>query len=162
MAGEAGHRPKRQRPPATVRFYIDADILGLAKVLVQVRPDVTYPGDPGGVVNKKRRLPCLITPQTIDREWIPEVAERGWVIITRDSAIQGSTREVAAVHEHGARMVALASADARNKFAQLEVFMSQWRRIEACCEQPGPFIHIATRTTFRSYGGGGLPLRRRS
>jgi hypothetical protein len=36
--------------PAAVRFYLDADILGLAKVLVTLRPDMTYPGDPGGVV----------------------------------------------------------------------------------------------------------------
>jgi hypothetical protein len=34
--------------PAAVHYYIDADVLGLAKILVQVRPDVTYPGDPGG------------------------------------------------------------------------------------------------------------------
>jgi hypothetical protein len=29
--------------PATVRFYIDADILGLAKVLASLRADITYP-----------------------------------------------------------------------------------------------------------------------
>ena len=29
--------------PATVRFYVDADVLGLAKILVQIRADVTYP-----------------------------------------------------------------------------------------------------------------------
>jgi hypothetical protein len=34
--------------PAEVRYYIDADILGLARVLAALRPDVTYPGDPGG------------------------------------------------------------------------------------------------------------------
>lgn len=32
-----------------IRFYLDADLLGLAKLLVSVRADVTYPGDPGGV-----------------------------------------------------------------------------------------------------------------
>jgi hypothetical protein len=36
----------RPGKPATVRFYFDADVLGLAKILVQVRADVTYPGDP--------------------------------------------------------------------------------------------------------------------
>lgn len=30
--------------PAEVRFYVDQDLLGLAKLLVQVRTDVTYPG----------------------------------------------------------------------------------------------------------------------
>ena len=39
--------------PATVRFYFDADVLGLAKVIVSLRHDVTYPGDPGGVVHRE-------------------------------------------------------------------------------------------------------------
>jgi hypothetical protein len=30
--------------PATVHYYVDADVLGLAKILVQIRGDVTYPG----------------------------------------------------------------------------------------------------------------------
>ncbi len=34
--------------PAEIRFYLDADVLGLARVLVQVRSDVTFPGDPAG------------------------------------------------------------------------------------------------------------------
>jgi hypothetical protein len=29
--------------PARVRFYFDADVLGLAKVIAALRPDVTYP-----------------------------------------------------------------------------------------------------------------------
>lgn len=29
--------------PATVRFYVDADVLGLAKEFVRIRGDVTYP-----------------------------------------------------------------------------------------------------------------------
>ena len=42
-------RPGRERSyaPAKVRFYFDADVLGLAKLLVRVRNDMTYPGDPG-------------------------------------------------------------------------------------------------------------------
>jgi hypothetical protein len=74
--------------PAVVRFYLDADILGLAKLLVTVRPDVTYPGDPGGVVHKRLRPPCPITRvDTRDRVWIPECARQGWLIVTRDSRI---------------------------------------------------------------------------
>ena len=30
--------------PADVRFYVDADLAGLGKLLVRLRPDVTYPG----------------------------------------------------------------------------------------------------------------------
>jgi hypothetical protein len=32
---------------AQVRFYVDADLLGLGKILGSLRNDVTYPGDPG-------------------------------------------------------------------------------------------------------------------
>jgi hypothetical protein len=144
-------RPRRQKP-ARVRFYVDADLLGLAKVLVQVRHDVTYPGDPGGELHKRQRPPCpIVDVGTKDRDWIPRVASSGWVILTRDAAIQDHSQEVGAVHEHGARMVALAGANAGTKFEQLEVTMSQWRRIERCTAEPGPFIYVATRTTFRPY-----------
>jgi hypothetical protein len=47
--------------PATVRFYFDADVLGLAKTVVKVRSDVTYPGDTGDRVHKRERPPCPIT-----------------------------------------------------------------------------------------------------
>jgi hypothetical protein len=52
-------------------------------------------------------------------------------------------------------MVALSGKDARGTFDQLEVFMCQWRSIEASLAEPGPFIYTATRTTFRKVGLGG-------
>jgi hypothetical protein len=137
--------------PAIVRFYFDADVLGLAKVLTRLRADVTYPGDPGGVVNKRSRPPCPITRTSIrDRDWIPQVAEWGWLIVTRDTRIQHRRAELTAVRSSGARMIALAAPDARTTWAQLEVFMTQWRAIEAATHEPGPFIYTATRTSLRA------------
>jgi hypothetical protein len=46
---------------AQVRFYVDADVLGLGKILAGLRNDVTYPGDPGAVIHKRQRAPCPIT-----------------------------------------------------------------------------------------------------
>lgn len=135
---------------ATVRFYIDADVLGLAKVLVTLRPDVTYPGDPGGVVHRRERPACMITDRgTPDRVWIPEVARLGWLIVTRDRRIAERAAEIAAVHTNDARMIALSSAEAQTTWAQLEIVMSQWRAIERLIDEPGPFIYSATRTTLR-------------
>jgi len=80
--------------PADVRFYFDADILGLAKILVQVRADVTYPGDPGGTMHRRARPPCPITSTDVkDDVWIPQVAKLGWLIITRDSRIASNRAE---------------------------------------------------------------------
>jgi len=133
--------------PVAPRFYFDADVLGLAKLLARERADFTYPGDPGRRIKKRLRPPCIITtPATLDTVWIPAVAARGWVILTRDQAIQNNRAEIDAVRTHGAKMVNLASAEASNTWAQLEVFMARWRDIEPLVDESGPFIYIATRT----------------
>lgn len=133
--------------PAQVRFYFDADVLGLAKLVCQERADCTYPGDPGGRVKKRQRPACPITtPATKDPIWIPVAASQRWLIIPRDRAIQGNRAEIDAVRDHGAKMVNLASADATSTWNQLEVFMTRWREIEALADRPGPFIYIASRT----------------
>jgi len=137
--------------PATVRFYFDADVLGLAKKVAELRPDVTYPGDPGAIVHRRQRPPCPITSTaTLDTVWIAEVARRGWLIVTRDSRIQHHRAELAAVREHDARMVALAGDEAVGTWNQLEVLMCQWRAIEALLGEPTPFVYRATRTTLRA------------
>lgn len=137
--------------PAEVSFYLDADVLGLAHVLARLRSDVTYPGDPGASIHKRQRPPCPITtPDAKDTEWIPVVAQNRWLIITRDRHIQENRREIIAVRESGARMVALSGPDARGTFDQLEIVMAQWRAITGLLLKPGPFIYTATRTSLRS------------
>lgn len=137
--------------PAPVRFYVDADVLGLAKILVQLRPDVTYPGDPGGIVKGRRiRPPCPITdPSAPDQVWIPETARREWLIITRDRHIQDHHAEIEAVRVSGARMVNLSGAEALDTFHQMEALMCQWQKVHALLDAPGPFIYSLTRTTLR-------------
>lgn len=133
--------------PATVRLYFDADVLGLAKLVCRERFDCTYPGDPGGRIKKRYRPPCPISsPATVDSVWIPEVASSGWLIVTRDRAIQRNLAEISAVRDYGAKMVNLASVDADRTWTQLEVFMTRWREIEALIAEPGPFIYVTSRT----------------
>ena len=133
--------------PAQVRIYVDADIHGLGKILSALRNDVTYPGDPGAVVRRQKRPPCPLTdPAMLDTDWIPKVASRGWLIVTRDSRISERRSEITAVRENNAKMVALNPQDAQTKWGQLEVFMTQWRQIEALINEPGPFIWRVSRT----------------
>lgn len=137
--------------PAAVRFYVDADVLGLAKVLAGLRIDVTYPGDAGAIIKRRQRPACPVTsPTVLDTEWLPIVAAAGWLIITRDRHIQDHRAEIAAVRDHSAKMVALSGRDAVDTWAQLEIIMGQWRSVEALLQQPGPFIYTATRTSLRS------------
>lgn len=136
--------------PAEVRLYVDADLLGLAGILAQLRSDVTFPGDPGAVLHKRERPPCPVaSPAVKDTEWIPIVARKRWLIITRDRRIQEHRQEIEAVRHNGARMVALSGPEARATFDQLEIFMSQWRGISRVLDEPGPFIYTATRTSLR-------------
>jgi len=105
--------------PAPVNFYLDADVLGLAKILAQVRGDVTYPGDPGGPVGRRFRPPCPIAePGLPDEVWIPETARQGWLIITRDRHIQEHRAELEAVRLSGARLIALSGPNAVRTFDQ--------------------------------------------
>ncbi|GIF25029.1 hypothetical protein BJ973_007287 [Actinoplanes tereljensis] len=137
--------------PAEVTYYLDADVLGLAHLLATLRADLTYPGDPGRLIHKRERPPCPIaSPHAKDTEWIPVVARNRWLIISRDRHIQENRREIVAVRDNGARMVALSGRDARGTFEQLEIVMSQWRSFTDLLTKPGPFIYTATRTSLKA------------
>lgn len=138
---------------ATVRYYFDADILGLAHVVCRMRSDCTYPGDVGATIRRARRPACPITPPaTKDHVWIPEVSARGWLAITRDADIRNHPRTIAAMIEHAAKIVILSGPEARSPWGQLEVLMCQWRRIEQVAERPGPLAMRATRSGVRDIG----------
>ncbi len=133
---------KRGVRAADVRYYVDADILGLGKVLASLRWDVTYPGDPGAVIHKRQRPPCSVTsPRALDSDWIPIVSSQGLLIITRDRHIKSHTAEIEAVMSAKGRLVALGSVDAATTWGQLEVVMTQWRWLEELRDLPGPFVY---------------------
>ena len=132
---------------ADIRFYVDADVLGLAKLLIQVRPDITYPGDPGGVgCDGLTRPACPTKPGDKDQDWIPVVAKAGWVVITRDRRMLNRPAERQAILAHGARVVRFDARHELNKWLQLEIAVTQWRRIEELSELPGPWIYRVART----------------
>ncbi len=140
----------RRRKPADVRYYIDADVLGLAKILADLRPDVTYPGDPGAVVNGRSRPACPITTTDVeDTDWLPIVTAHGWAIITRDKRIERKPAERQAIIDHGARLFAITSTDQLTKWAQLEIVMSRWRDIELLARKPGPTMFALTYSGYR-------------
>ena len=132
---------------ATVRFYFDADVLGLAHVVCALRPDCTFPGDPGATIKRRVRPACPVTsPKVKDPEWIPIVTAQNWVIISRDSHIASRPAEIAAIRDHGARLIALAGRDAGTPWEQLEVLLTNWRAIERLAASAGPWVYTATRT----------------
>lgn len=137
-------------PPAEVRFYVDSDLGKAAKMLAELRSDVTYAGAKLRVLRGVETPACLVTDRGMpDEEWIPIVARQGWVILTRDGRIQSRLRELQAVHDHGAKLVTLAGKEAIFPWDQLRLVFHHWERIEAAHVEGGPFVYSATRTTFR-------------
>lgn len=135
---------------AEVRFYFDADILGLAHTVCALRPDCTYPGDPGRKIKRQLRGKCVIEdPSTKDRDWIPAVARLGWVAITRDRDIQSHLSLLQLVKEYELRLVTLTGPDAGTPWSQLGIVVPHWHRIDALAERTGPIVVAATRTGFR-------------
>jgi len=113
-----------------------------------MRADVTYPGDPGGIFRKTEQRPaCPITsPDVDDRDWLPLIGSEGWLVITRDKAIQRRPGEKQAVLDHKVKMAAITSEGNLSVFEQVEVVMVRWRELESFQELPGPFIYSITRT----------------
>jgi hypothetical protein len=129
-----------------VRYYFDADTLGLARVVVRLRWDATYPGDPGGTVKRHARPACPIaTTDVDDTVWIPIVASEGWAIITRDANIERRPAELAAVADNGAKVFAISSKEKLDVWRQLEILMCNWRSIDGLADTVGPFIYRVTR-----------------
>jgi hypothetical protein len=132
---------------SSARFYVDADALGLAHVLVRVRPDVTYPGDDGRRERFADLGPCPITDTaTPDHVWIPAVARAGLVIITRDRHIESRPAEADAVFLAGAKMFTIGAREQLTVWDQLEIVCCRWRDIVQLSDSQGPFIYRITRT----------------
>jgi hypothetical protein len=136
------------------RWYVDADTLGLARILIQVRRDVTFPGDDGQRSTARSSQPPSPVKDTAtpDDIWILMVARAGMAIITRDSRIETRTSEINAVISSRARMFAITSREQLNNWGLLEVVVTQWRHMESAAEEPGPFIYSVTRTGLRRVG----------
>ena len=119
-------------------------------MLAGVRSDVTYPGDPGGPGSDGfERPPCPVRAGDKDVDWIPLVARAGWIIIRRDRHIQHRPAERQALIAAQAKMFRLDARHGLNKWQQLEIIVTQWRRFEQMSELPGPWLYMATRTTLR-------------
>ena len=130
------------------RWYIDADTLGLAHVLIRARHDVTFPGDDGTRHSARWTLPPCPIQQTSarDTEWIPQVAAAGMAIISRDAAISRRRVEKDAVLAAGAQMFAITDPGQLRVWDPLEIVMHRWRDMERLRERSGPYIFAVSRT----------------
>lgn len=137
--------------PATdlrkIRWYFDESLLGAAKLLGATRADLVHPGHP-----LAPDLPLGIP----DTEWIPLVAQAGWVAFVRDRRIRTRPAEARAFQAEGLRIVFFGGKKDLRPVDQAALFERHLARLEKVLvkEGPGPWACVLTSSRL-------APLRRR-
>ncbi len=75
-----------------------------------------------------------------DLEWLERCGRQGWPALTMDQRIRYRPAEIAAVRRYGVKLFALTSGNL-TAADQAQRFLRNEARIEAACEQPGPFVY---------------------
>lgn len=103
------------------RWFVDESALGLGKLLARVRDDVVFTGHPD--------VP-EIPLGTLDVDWMPIVAARGWVAIRRDRRIHTRPSEVRVFAEVGLRTVWLGGKKDMASAQQVDLARRCWDALE--------------------------------
>ena len=82
------------------RFFFDASLLGVARIMAQSHDRITYPGHSEWPFGQDED----------DETWLQLVGDRGWCAIFRDKRIRYRTTERAALERHRARAVVVATS----------------------------------------------------
>lgn len=78
----------------------------------------------------------------LDEDWIPQVAARGWVILTKDKNIRRRAEEREAVLLSSARVITLSSGNMRGE-EMAALFVSCLAEMEdLAVKQPPPFVAV--------------------
>lgn len=111
-------------------YFTDENTLGLGKLLRRSgRDDILYPGH--------EDLPDLPLG-TLDVDWIPIVAARELIVITRDRRIRTRPAELQAYLEHGIRSVWIGAKQDMGPRDQAELFINHEQRLQREITKRGP------------------------
>jgi hypothetical protein len=81
-----------------------------------------------------------------DQVWLPEVARRGWIILTKDKRIRRRPIEKQALVASGARAFVLSSGNMRGR-EMADLLVAKLRKIErVVLKTNAPFVAVVTRT----------------
>ena len=123
-----------------VRFYVDESATGLGLAMAAARSDTIHVGHPL-IPECPRGAP--------DTEWIPAVAERGLIVITRDKKLRTKPVEIRALWEHWLRVFCIGGKKDLTTWEWLARVVKHWARMEELIEQrgPGPWIYMLNEGT---------------
>lgn len=85
-----------------------------------------------------------------DARWIPDIARRGWVIVTKDQNMRRRPDEIEALLTSEAIYVCLAAGNLKGE-QQAQLLLEHWRTLDGFIEQRGrgPLIVNVTREGVR-------------
>lgn len=111
-------------------YFTDENTLGLGKLLRRNgRDDVVYPGHEG----------LLEVPLgTLDLDWMPVIAQRGLIVLTRDRRIRTRPAELRAYWELGIRSVWIGAKQDLGPWDQVELFLKHEARLQREVTKRGP------------------------
>lgn len=111
-------------------YFTDENTLGLGKLLRRSgRDDVLYPGH-----DALQDVPL----GTLDLDWMPIVAERELIVVTRDRRIRTRPAELRAYREHGIRSVWIGAKQDLGPQDQFELFIQHEQRLQREITKRGP------------------------
>ncbi|WP_414639071.1 hypothetical protein [Actinophytocola sp.] len=134
-----------------VRFFVDEDLAGVGLGLMRLRNDV--------VTGSHEPVKDLIPRK--DEEWIPEVARRGWVVITADRHIRTRLCEASAALANQLRCACLRPpARDASRWDFVRLLAAHWDAVEQLCARTNAgWLEVKMlRTRHRDYQAG-RPLR---
>jgi hypothetical protein len=124
-------------------YFTDENTLGLGKLLRRAgRDDVLYPGHEDLV-----DVP-LGTP---DLDWMPVIARRRLIVVTRDRRIRTRPAELRSYWQHGIRSVWIGAKQDLGPRQQVELFLRHEQRLQRGITKrgPGPWALAMTPTGVR-------------
>lgn len=111
-------------------YFTDENTLGLGKLLRRSgRGDVLYPGH--------EHLPD-VPLGALDLDWMPIVAERELIVVTRDKHIRTRPTELRVYLEYGIRSVWIGAKQDMGPRAQVELFTKHETRLQQEITKRGP------------------------
>jgi hypothetical protein len=125
-----------------LRFFADESALGIGKTLTIARRDLVHSGHP--------LIPEVPLGST-DEEWIPAVAARGLVVISRDRRIRTKPAELAQLRAHSLRVFWIAGRRDLSNWETLVRLVHRWGDIERVVteRQQGPWFYAVNDSLIR-------------
>lgn len=127
-----------------IRFVFDEDSRGFGLWISRLRHDMTCVGS--------EPVTELLPLGTLDPEWIPTVAQRGWVAITKNSHIRTQPEESKLAIEHGLVVACLIEPRRHaNRWDFAQSLFRHWDAVEDLASKPGPAWLALNKDRPRSY-----------